>query len=89
MLTEDSKECYRTARAVHKKIIILASVKAAEAMDENDTMDLLKIMDYLNTRIESFKKAINIYKHGGNQNNVHDMLFEATLASDEFNAPIP
>lgn len=64
-------------------------MKAADAMDENDTMDLLKIMDYLNTRIESFKKAINIYKHGGNQNNVHDMLFEATLASDEFNAPVP
>lgn len=58
-------------------------------MDENDTMDLLKITDYLTVRIESFKKAINIYKHGGNQTSVHDMLFEATLASDEFNAPVP
>lgn len=89
LLTEDSKECYRTARNVHKKIIILASVKAGDAIDENDTMDLLKIMDYLNQRIESFKKAINIYKHGGNQTSVHDMLFEMTLASDEFNAPVP
>ena len=89
LLTEDSKECYRTARTVHKKIIILASVKAGDAIDENDTMDLLKIMDYLNQRIEGFKKAINIYKHGGNQGSVHDMLFEMTIASDEFNAPVP
>jgi hypothetical protein len=34
-------------------------------MDESETMDLLKIMDYMNLRIECFKKAVNIYKKGG------------------------
>jgi hypothetical protein len=66
LLTEDSKECYRVARGVQKKVMVMVSVRAGSTIDENDTMDLLKIMDYLNIRIESFKKAINIYKHGGN-----------------------
>jgi hypothetical protein len=51
-------------------------------MDENDTMDLMKITDYVGTRIENFKKAVGIFKHGGNQTSVHDMLCESNLHED-------
>jgi hypothetical protein len=64
---------------VQNKIIILASVRAASAMDEEDTIDLMKILDYINIRVETFKRAVNLYKHGGNQGNVHDMLAEMNM----------
>ena len=54
LLSETNKDIYRKTRTVHKKLIILASVKAASGMDENDTMDLLKINDYITTSFRTY-----------------------------------
>ena len=53
-------------------------------MDEEDTMDLLKISDYISIEIENFKKAMNIFKLGGNQGSVHDMFAETAATEDNF-----
>jgi hypothetical protein len=62
ILTEESKECYRTARALLKKLTIAAAIQS----EKSDGVSLTGVIAYVNLRVESFKKAVKIYQEGGN-----------------------
>jgi len=50
--------------------MLLASYKACNNIDETDTMELLGILDYVNDKMETFKKAIAVLKRGGSNREV-------------------
>lgn len=55
---------------MQKKLMLLASFRACNYTDEADTMDLLTILDYVNDKMEMFKKAIAVLKRGGTNHEV-------------------
>jgi hypothetical protein len=45
-----------------------------EIADENSVAELISIMEYINSKMESFKKAAGILKRGGKSIEVKELL---------------
>ena len=70
-----SKEFIRRCRAGQKKLLWVVSSKT-ENTDEESVVELLGVMEYINNRMEDFKKAAGILKRGGSSNEIKELLKE-------------
>lgn len=77
------RDITRKMRVAHKKLIFLASQKAEEHMREEDTAELLKILDYVNEKVEAFKKAIPIIKNNRSEHELRSALGLENKASED------
>jgi hypothetical protein len=68
------RDITRKMRVAHKKLIFLAAQKADEHMGEEDTAELLKILDYVNEKVEAFKKAITIIRNNRSEHELRSAL---------------
>mmetsp|Transcript_10345 Transcript_10345/g.10300 ORF Transcript_10345/g.10300 Transcript_10345/m.10300 type:complete len:371 (+) Transcript_10345:411-1523(+) len=68
------KEVVRNCRSAQKKLIWVISYKASNSTDERDTIELLGIMDYINSKMDTFKNAVGVLKRGGTNKEVIDTL---------------
>ena len=70
----NTKDIIRKTRRAQNKLIIIAASKAANNMAEEDTAELLSILDYVNEKIEAFKKAVQIIKSNRSQKELRSTL---------------
>lgn len=77
------RDITRKMRVAHKKLIYLASMKSEEHMGEEDTAELLKILDYVNDKVEAFKKAIVIIKNNRSEHELRSALGLESKASED------
>ena len=70
-----SKEVIRKCRAGQKKLMWVVSYKT-EVADESSIVELLSVMEYVNTKMENFKKAAGILKRGGTSQDIKALLSE-------------
>lgn len=68
------KEVVRHCRTAQKKLIWVISYKASNSKDERETNELLGVMDYINSKMESFKSAVAILKKGGSAQEIRAVL---------------
>lgn len=68
-----SKEVIRKCRAGQKKLMWVVSYKTDMA-DESSIVELLNVMEYVNTKMENFKKAAGILKRGGSSQEIRALL---------------
>mmetsp|Transcript_4113 Transcript_4113/g.3974 ORF Transcript_4113/g.3974 Transcript_4113/m.3974 type:complete len:376 (-) Transcript_4113:7-1134(-) len=76
------KEVVRNCRSAQKKLIWVISYKASNSTDERETVELLGIMDFINSKMESFKTAVGVIKRGGSNKEVVDVLKGKTNNED-------
>lgn len=72
-----SKEVIRKCRAGQKKLMWVVSYKT-EVADESSIVELLSAMEYVNTKMENFKKAAGVLKRGGSSQEIRTLLSEKT-----------
>ena len=68
-----AKENIRKFRAAQKKLLWVVSFQTEKA-DESSVIELLSIMEYVNEKMDAFKKAAGILKRGGNNNEIIELL---------------
>jgi hypothetical protein len=79
-----SKEVIRKCRAGQKKLMWVVSYKTEQA-DESSVVELLSVMEFVNTRMENFKKAAGILKRGGSSIEIKELL---TGKKEKKSAPV-
>ena len=68
-----SKEVIRKCRAGQKKLMWVVSYKT-EMADETSVVELLGVMEFVNNKMENFKKAAGILKRGGSSVEIKELL---------------
>ena len=68
-----SKEVIRKCRAGQKKLMWVVSYKT-EMADETSVVELLGVMEFVNNKMENFKKAAGILKRGGSSDEIKELL---------------
>lgn len=68
-----AKDFIRKSRAGQKKLMWVVSYKT-ETADESSVIELLGIMEYVNNKMELFKKAAGILKRGGTSSEIIHLL---------------
>ncbi|OMJ84938.1 hypothetical protein SteCoe_13844 [Stentor coeruleus] len=68
-----SKDYIRKCRSGQKKLMWIVSYKT-ETADEASVMQLIGIMEYVNNKMEAFKKAAGILKRGGSSSEIRLLL---------------
>jgi hypothetical protein len=68
------REVIRKCRRAQKKLIVVVAFQAANNMGEKDTQELLAILDYVNEKMESFKKAVQVIRKNGTEAEVRSVL---------------
>ncbi|OMJ85097.1 hypothetical protein SteCoe_13689 [Stentor coeruleus] len=68
-----AKDIIRKSRAGQKKLMWVVSYKT-ETADEASVIELLSIMEYVNNKMELFKKAAGILKRGGTSSEITLLL---------------
>ena len=81
-----SKEVIRKCRAGQKKLMWVVSYKT-EMADESSVVELLEVMEFVNTKMENFKKAAGILKRGGSSAEIKELLM-GKKAGEKKKAPV-
>ncbi|OMJ92014.1 hypothetical protein SteCoe_5331 [Stentor coeruleus] len=68
-----AKDYIRKCRSGQKKLMWVVSYKT-ETADETSVMQLIDIMEYVNNKMEAFKKAAGILKRGGSTSEIKLLL---------------
>lgn len=75
---DESRSLARTCRKMQKKLMLVVSFKAGNGIGEKDTVDMLEILDYVNARMEAYKRIVTSVKAGGNNADVQAILIDLT-----------
>eukprot|EP00361_Fabrea_salina_P005247 CAMPEP_0202435656 /NCGR_PEP_ID=MMETSP1345-20130828/20878_1 /ASSEMBLY_ACC=CAM_ASM_000843 /TAXON_ID=342563 /ORGANISM="Fabrea Fabrea salina" /LENGTH=449 /DNA_ID=CAMNT_0049048747 /DNA_START=315 /DNA_END=1661 /DNA_ORIENTATION=- len=68
------KELVRKCRQSQKQLIVFVSHRAENSTEEGETEELLRIMDYVNSKMESFKKAASAIKRNASKEEIMGIL---------------
>ena len=68
-----SKEVIRKCRTGQKKLMWVVSYKT-EMADESSVVELLGVMEFVNAKMDNFKKAAGILKRGGSSSEIKELL---------------
>lgn len=68
-----AKDYIRKFRSGQKKLMWVVSYKT-EIADEASVIELITIMEFVNEKMENFKKAAGVLKRGGSNNEIRDIL---------------
>ena len=68
-----AKDYIRKCRGGQKKLMWVVSYKT-EMADEDSVMQLISIMEFVNNKMENFKKAAGILKRGGSSAEIQEIL---------------
>ena len=75
---DEARSLARTCRRMQKKLMVVVSYKAANGIGEQDTQDMLEILDYVNARMEAYKRIVNAMKTGATNDDVQAIMIDVT-----------
>lgn len=75
---DEARSLARTCRKMQKKLMLVVSYRAGNGIGEKDTVDMLEILDYVNARMEAYKRIVTAVKTGGNNADVQAILIDLT-----------
>jgi len=85
---DESRSLARTCRKMQKKLMLVVSFKAGNGIGEKDTVDMLEILDYVNARMEAYKRIVTAVKAGGNNGDVQAILIDLTSKERREEKPV-